>query len=339
MRHIVDDVPLGGSPFPPIALLRVPVGLRGLRAGRAERQRRVDVPAALRRAVDLRRDARPRRRPLHARARRTHRAGRPALPARARWCWRPRGARATGWVIVRDVLLIGPWHHHDERSHTHRRAPTDTDADHVLLRTLRCVNGRVEMRMECEPRPDYGRQAVTLGLRRPRLRLGGRDARGEGPDAAAAHRPAARLRGRPRGGRARRCATARSRSSRWPGPTTRRRRPTTRRTGGSSSPPSYWHEWLSHGDFPDHPWRTHLQRSALTLKGLTYAPTGAMVAAPTTSLPESPRRLAQLGLPLRLGARLDVRCSGGSTRSASTRRPTTSSTSSATSSSGTTRCR
>ena len=31
-------------------------------------------------------------------------------------------------------------------SHTNRRAPTDTDADHVLLRTLRCVNGRVTAR-------------------------------------------------------------------------------------------------------------------------------------------------------------------------------------------------
>jgi GH15 family glucan-1,4-alpha-glucosidase len=51
----------------------------------------------------------------------------------------------------------------------------------------------------------------------------------------------------------------------------------------------FWHEWLSHGDFPDHPWRTYLQRSALTLKGLTYAPTGAMCAAATTSLPETPR--------------------------------------------------
>ncbi|MGH3991824.1 MAG: glycoside hydrolase family 15 protein, partial [Pseudonocardiaceae bacterium] len=50
----------------------------------------------------------------------------------------------------------------------------------------------------------------------------------------------------------------------------------------------HWQHWLDHGEFPDHPWRTFLQRSALTLKGLSYAPTGAMVAASTTSLPETP---------------------------------------------------
>ena len=63
-----------------------------------------------------------------------------------------------GWVIVRDALLIGAWHHEDERSHTHRRAPTDYDADHVLLRTVRCVNGEVEILLDCEPSFDYGRQ-------------------------------------------------------------------------------------------------------------------------------------------------------------------------------------
>src|SRR5205807_8673043 len=48
---------------------------------------------------------------------------------------------------------------------------------------------------------------------------------------------------------------------------------------------AYWRDWLSRGEFPDHPWRSHLERSALTLKGLSYAPTGGIVAAPTTSLP------------------------------------------------------
>ena len=51
----------------------------------------------------------------------------------------------------------------------------------------------------------------------------------------------------------------------------------------------YWRDWLAGGRFPDHRWRRHLHRSALTLKGLTYAPTGATVAAATTSLPETPQ--------------------------------------------------
>ena len=51
----------------------------------------------------------------------------------------------TGWIIVRDVLLIGPWHH-DGRPLAHqRRAPTDYDAEHILLRTVRCVNGEVQL--------------------------------------------------------------------------------------------------------------------------------------------------------------------------------------------------
>jgi GH15 family glucan-1,4-alpha-glucosidase len=51
----------------------------------------------------------------------------------------------------------------------------------------------------------------------------------------------------------------------------------------------HWQHWLDRGIFPDHPWRSYLQRSALTLKGLTYEPSGALVAAATTSLPETPR--------------------------------------------------
>ncbi len=41
----------------------------------------------------------------------------------------------SGWMIVRDVLLIGPWHHSTDRSVTYRRTPTDYEAEHVLLRT------------------------------------------------------------------------------------------------------------------------------------------------------------------------------------------------------------
>src|SRR5690606_30303930 len=53
------------------------------------------------------------------------------------------------------------WHDESERSRTHRRAPTDWDAEHILLRTLRCVQGSVEMHLECEPMLDYGRTPVT----------------------------------------------------------------------------------------------------------------------------------------------------------------------------------
>jgi alpha,alpha-trehalase len=50
----------------------------------------------------------------------------------------------------------------------------------------------------------------------------------------------------------------------------------------------HWQHWLARGNFPDHPWRKYLERSALTLKGLTFGPTGALLAAATTSLPETP---------------------------------------------------
>jgi GH15 family glucan-1,4-alpha-glucosidase len=61
-----------------------------------------------------------------------------------------------GWVIVRDVLVMGPWRHEDDRSQTHKRAPTDYDAEHILLRTMRCVNGEVQITLDCEPAFDYG---------------------------------------------------------------------------------------------------------------------------------------------------------------------------------------
>ena len=194
----------------------------------------------------------------------------------------------TGWVIVRDALLFGPWHHERERSRTHRRPPTDYDADHVLLRMVRCVNGDVQMRLDCEPVFDYGRQPVTWSYAGAGYFQGVAEA--EGADLRLTLASDMRLgfeggrataRTLLREGEVRFCALA------W-----------TEHEGPRTADEAYrrmvwtahhWQHWLARGRFPDHPWRSHLERSALTLKGLTFAPTGALVAAPTTSLPESPQ--------------------------------------------------
>ena len=192
-----------------------------------------------------------------------------------------------GWVIIRDVLLIGPWRHEDERSASHRRAPTDYDADHVLLRTVRCVNGEMQLTLDCEPAFDYGRRTGAWeyegeGYRRVVCRSGGTDVAlslasdmnigFEGPRAIA--------RTLIKEGETRFCALSWGRGV----------LPTTydeahRRLVWTAH---HWQHWLARGRFPDHPWRSYLERSALTLKGLTYGPTGAVIAAATTSLPETP---------------------------------------------------
>ena len=287
MKKIIGDVPLGGSPFPPIAdyafLSDCEVTALVGPSGAVEWMclPRMDGPSAF--AAMLDRDAGHfRLNPSNV----TVPAGRRYLPGTMvlETTW---GTR-TGWVIVRDVLLIGPWHHDHDRSHTHKRPPTDWDADHVLLRTMRCVNGSVEMVLDCKPMLDYGTKRVSWEYSGE----GYSELEGTAPECDTTVRLTTDLRLGIEGDRVRGRTTMRDGDlafvamswSEHPAPQTYEEAHT--RLSGTAD---YWHEWLSRGEFPDHPWRGYLQRSALTLKGLSYAPTGAMCAAATTSLPETPQ--------------------------------------------------
>ncbi|ACV81507.1 glycoside hydrolase family 15 protein [Nakamurella multipartita] len=192
----------------------------------------------------------------------------------------------TGWLIVRDALIMAEWHNTDQRSKTHRRSPTDYDAAHVLLRTIKCVYGTVDLQMSCEPVFDYARKGAKWTYPKPDYSEVVATAKGQ---------PTLRLASSLRIGLEGRTAQARTKMKRdevhyvalafsdLPPPVdTAQAEDWMWRTG------EYWRQWLSQGTFPDHPWRAYLQSSALALKGLSYAPTGALLAAATTSLPETP---------------------------------------------------
>jgi GH15 family glucan-1,4-alpha-glucosidase len=194
---------------------------------------------------------------------------------------------ATGWMIVRDLLVIGPWRHEDELSHSHRRTPTDYDSEHILLRTIRCVNGEVQTVLECEPVFDYGQQFARWRYTDKVYHQG--VATADRCDVELTLTTDLRLGFE--GGRATARTLLKEGEVRF-----------VALSWGGKEPPlthadayhrlvwtaHHWQHWLGRGQFPDHPWRSYLQRSALTLKGLTFAPTGAIAAAATTSLPETP---------------------------------------------------
>jgi GH15 family glucan-1,4-alpha-glucosidase len=189
----------------------------------------------------------------------------------------------TGWVVVKDALTIADW---ASAGDGEGRPQTAHESDRSLLRTMACIDGEVEMEMECLPRFAYGAEparwsggelgeAVATAADGTELLLTS-DMELELDDGAT--RGTVHL----REDETAFCALTWSDGD----------------LGGPRSAPEaleridsteeFWREWLRAGDFPDHPWRMHLQRSALVLKGLTYAPTGAILAAPTTSLPETP---------------------------------------------------
>jgi GH15 family glucan-1,4-alpha-glucosidase len=192
----------------------------------------------------------------------------------------------SGWAEVREALTMGP--HDDEDEVTpHSRPPADDDADHMLVRVVRCLEGTVEMEVVCEPVFDYGRAPADWTIHQDSGRHVA-DASGAGQTIRLQTDLALGVEGdRVRG---RRTLTAGDEiycSLSWASglasvpdiDDAKRRLTATER---------YWRAWLDRARMPDHRWRDPIQRSALVTKGLTYMPTGATVAALTTSLPETP---------------------------------------------------
>jgi len=191
-----------------------------------------------------------------------------------------------GWIVVRDALTMGPWSHEDEVT-PHTRPPADDDGEHMLVRTVECIDGRVEVELVCEPAFDYGRTPGTWTLVD-----GGRRA----ADVTCAGQTTMRLQSDMALGIE--GTRVRARHTLEPGDTAYC---ALSWSEGLAAPEScedakahvdstirFWRSWLSRARIPDHRWRDPIQRSALTIKGLTYMPTGATVAALTTSLPETP---------------------------------------------------
>jgi alpha,alpha-trehalase len=190
----------------------------------------------------------------------------------------------TGWVVVRDALTMGPRRGEDTVT-PHTRPPADEDADHVLVRTAECIDGRVEIDLVCEPAFDYGRVPGewTLSADRHRAEVTGAEQVLELQTDMLVGIEAGRARARHvlRAGESVYCALAWSEQARVPTTVEEAREQLEATT-------NFWRDWLSLAVIPDHELGPLIQRSALTIKGLTYMPTGATVAALTTSLPETP---------------------------------------------------
>ena len=191
----------------------------------------------------------------------------------------------TGWVRVRTALTMGP-QSHDDAITPHTRPPADDDAEHMLVRTVECLDGRVEVELICEPVFDYGRAEAAWTL------VGGdrhtADATGAGLTirlrtdlAMGIEGNRVRARHVLEAGEKSFCALSWAEELAVP-------IDVEDATARLAATTSFWRNWLGRARIPDHRWGQPIQRSALAVKGLTYMPTGATVAALTTSLPETP---------------------------------------------------
>ena len=153
---------------------------------------------------------------------------------------------------------------------------------HAVLRRLRCTAGHAEVDIVCEPRPDYAQSIPSIREGRGRWLIGDHGDRlvldSELPLSLS---DGGSLRGRV-------SLEAGDEASLILQHVPAGSKSLPRRINANralESTLAFWREW-SAGLRYDGPYREQVLRSALVLKGLTYQPTGAIVAAPSTSLPE-----------------------------------------------------
>ncbi len=153
---------------------------------------------------------------------------------------------------------------------------------HRLIRRVVCVRGSIPFRTRVAPRFDYGTRPHTVRMvddvavfESEKLSLGltaTMPLEVDGPDVRADFKLA-------------QGESAVFALDQLGAEVTPRRCARTEAEEQFNSTVAYWRKWLSASKYRGR-WREMVHRSALTLKLLTYAPTGAIVAAPTTSLPE-----------------------------------------------------
>jgi GH15 family glucan-1,4-alpha-glucosidase len=183
---------------------------------------------------------------------------------------------ATGVVRLRDVMAAASGQRGHDLGH---------DAPHELLRLVEGVAGEVDIELELMPRPEFG-------LVKPLIRLEDGGARTFGADRLAISasvplavqdstmRAAFIVREGERAGFALRWAPPEQRGAHEP-------TPAEQIAARIEDTIEAWRSWEAEHDIYDGPHRELVRHSARVLKGLTYRPTGAIVAAPTTSLPET----------------------------------------------------
>jgi GH15 family glucan-1,4-alpha-glucosidase len=189
----------------------------------------------------------------------------------------------TGWLQVRDALLLAPVTK-DVRIPGRVRAPGEMVGSGTLLRTATCTRGHSEIEVDCLPLFDYGRED------------GAWQYEGDGYDRAVVNNGDVTLHLTSSNALGFMGARVYSRMSLHEGESAfvalswRDSAPADMNDADVQleRTQDFWRDWLSMATIPDHTFRPYMERSALALKGLSYSPTGAILAAATTSLPETP---------------------------------------------------